>query len=79
MLLIASLLLLLCVPGFREVFQHGLELYLSGDWTAAREEFEVALNTRPGDGPSNTLLSYMQSFGYACPADWQGFRELTEK
>jgi hypothetical protein len=31
------------------------------------------------DGPTKTLLSVMEEFKFQKPADWKGFRELTEK
>lgn len=31
------------------------------------------------DGPSDTLLAFMQGHGFEAPADWKGYRELTEK
>lgn len=31
------------------------------------------------DGPSNTLLEVIHSYGGKAPNDWKGFRELTEK
>lgn len=32
-----------------------------------------------GDGPCQTLLSYMKDREYTAPADWKGFRPLTSK
>jgi hypothetical protein len=32
-----------------------------------------------GDGPCQTLLSYMKDRDYTAPADWKGFRPLTNK
>lgn len=31
------------------------------------------------DGPSNTLLEVIEESGGNAPADWNGFRALTEK
>ena len=31
------------------------------------------------DGPSSTLLQFMKESQFVAPADWKGFRELTEK
>lgn len=31
------------------------------------------------DGPSNTILEVLHSFGNKAPHYWKGFRELTEK
>jgi hypothetical protein len=63
-----------------------LQLYLSGDWQAARPAFEACLAGRVDaagqpvhDGPSATLLEVMVGHGYQAPPGWRGVRELTEK
>jgi hypothetical protein len=63
-----------------------LQLYLSGDWPAARHAFEACLAARTNsagqpvhDGPSATLLEVMAGHGYQAPPGWKGVRELTEK
>jgi hypothetical protein len=61
------------------VFQAGVDTYLAGDWASARSALEAALKLKPDDGPSLTLLRYMGSLQFKLPADWSGFRELTEK
>lgn len=73
-------------PEFRQIFNEGLELYLSGDWPTARGFFEKAsqmMSNIPhfekGDGPSNTLLNYMENYGWQAPSSWKGFRPLTSK
>ena len=32
-----------------------------------------------GDGPSQTLLSYMEEYNFQAPVAWKGFRPLTSK
>jgi len=32
-----------------------------------------------GDGPSLTLLEYMEARNWTAPGDWEGFRPLTAK
>jgi len=67
---------------FEEKFTEGMENYISGNWSKARDCFEMTLKMLPNrekDGPSNTLLNFMSEFGFRAPHDWRGFRELTEK
>lgn len=72
---------------FETTFQSAVELYIAGDWPAARPLFEKAnqlmLEAAPslkGDGPSKTLLKYMEAHGWnASSIDWKGFRPLTSK
>lgn len=73
-------------PEFLDAFKEGIQLYLSGDWTAARTLLEKS-NTMMkemapvlgGDGPSKTLLNYMSNHNYEAPKSWKGFRPLTAK
>lgn len=60
--------------------------YLAGQWQEARPVLEWCLNarvtqggTRVRDGPANVLLTVMAEHNFKAPADWKGFRELTEK
>lgn len=66
-------------PGFNTVFREGVEAYLTGDWGKARDCLIQAESLLPDDGPSKTLLSYMEEFEFNSPHDWDGYRELTEK
>jgi len=75
----------LVTPAFQKLFNEGLACYLSGNWTMARKLLEKADETmqangdKRGDGPSRTLLSYMQAENWTVPADWKGCRPLTRK
>jgi len=74
----------LATPKFLKIYSKGLEQYLGGDWPTARGFLEEANemmvdSDTAGDGPSKTLLSYMQSRDWTCPPDWNGFRPLTSK
>lgn len=40
---------------------------------------EKAKLIKPNDGPSSTLITVMQEYGFKAPSDWKGYRELTEK
>eukprot|EP01015_Nassula_variabilis_P007837 TRINITY_DN16087_c0_g1_i1.p2 TRINITY_DN16087_c0_g1~~TRINITY_DN16087_c0_g1_i1.p2 ORF type:complete len:113 (+),score=13.61 TRINITY_DN16087_c0_g1_i1:99-437(+) len=64
---------------FRQEFNRGFNFYLNGQWGDAKKCLEVCLNYVPNDGPSNTILHVLKESDYICPADWKGYRELTEK
>jgi hypothetical protein len=73
-------------PDFLETFKTGVNLYLSGEWTSAKDLLERAdsmmLELAPslgGDGPSKTLLNYMRNFEFVPPKEWRGYRPLTSK
>jgi class 3 adenylate cyclase len=73
-------------PEFKATFEEGLDLYLQGDWKEAKEIFlkvnEIIAKVptfEKGDGPSNTLLRYMEAHGWQAPASWKGYRPLTSK
>ena len=40
----------------------------------ALAHLEVALNLKPGDGPSISLKKFMENFGGTAPEDWRGNR-----
>jgi len=70
----------LCV-GFFQLFESGYLNYLAGEWEVASDVFartRTMLLETGGceDGPSRTLLEYMQNFGCQAPANWPGWREL---
>jgi hypothetical protein len=41
--------------------------------------FEKAKILKPNDGPISTLETVMQEYSFKAPAEWKGYRELTEK
>ena len=74
----------LATPEFNTVYSSGLEYYLGGNWEKARKYFlqADALMTESdadGDGPSRTLLSFMEYKQFKCPPEWKGYRDLTRK
>mmetsp|Transcript_16151 Transcript_16151/g.30501 ORF Transcript_16151/g.30501 Transcript_16151/m.30501 type:complete len:154 (+) Transcript_16151:366-827(+) len=75
----------LSTPVFNEVFEEGIESYLSGNWSRARKKLEeasniVRTNGNPrGDGPSQTIMNYMKARDWTCPDGWKGYRPLTSK
>lgn len=74
----------LSTETFRESYRQGLESYLSGEWEKARIHLTKANDLMMdsdigGDGPSKSLLSFMESREWNCPREWKGFRPLTSK
>ncbi len=73
-------------PEFKETFRIGVDKYLEGDWSGARDYLEKANNMMAvaapalgGDGPCKTLLEYMSERNWVAPASWKGYRPLTSK
>ena len=70
---------------FTRDFNEAIGFYLAGDWKNAQPIFEkcnMYMSSVPGmtgDGPSQTLLRYMDSFNFVAPPSWKGFRPLTSK
>lgn len=70
---------------FLQEFKQGVDTYLQGDWTVARKHLEKSnelmaqVPSKAGDGPSLTLLRYMEAYGWQAPSSWKGFRPLTSK
>ena len=72
---------------FLKRFQQGFELYRSGQWVEAKAVLEETKVMRKHhstgeilvDDPSSTLLAVMDQHSNMAPANWAGFRELTEK
>ena len=74
----------LSTPEFNATFREGVTAYLTGQWEKARQLLEKAdemmsQSDLGGDGPSQTLLSYMRHQDWICPPDWAGYRPLTSK
>ena len=65
--------------GFIKQHQEGYTNYIAGNWNQAVENFKKALVLRPNDGPTVTLLSYMEGHNGIAPPTWKGYRILTEK
>jgi len=65
--------------AFLRQFEKGYKYYIDGDWFYASECFKKALVLSPNDGPTFTLLQYMEMHKTIAPPTWQGYRMLTEK
>jgi len=66
-------------PEFEVMFARALDAYLLGDWKTAARLFRQGLELKPGDGPTDTLLTYIERRDLKAPSSWQGVRELTSK
>ena len=74
---------------FLNAFNDGINAYINGDWHNAKilllqanqimKEHMSRYNIDKGDGPSESILNYIGSFGYVAPACWKGFRVLNSK
>ena len=66
---------------FQEKWNKGYDCYISGNWPTAKLYLEETRNYIKDveDGPSVTLLSYMENRDFQAPTEWNGVRELTEK
>ena len=52
-------------------------MYVVGNWDACRKAIQSCLHDYEDDGPCQTMLRTIQN-GQA-PADWKGYRALTDK
>ena len=65
---------------FLKEFKIGLQLYLAGEWEPAVQSFKRAQEVKAmPDGPSLTLIEFINEQGGRAPPDWPGYRELLEK
>ncbi|KAL3129383.1 membrane associated adenylyl cyclase [Cryptosporidium hominis] len=65
-------------------FNKGLKHYLAGNWYVSKQilldlERDCIENWGKKDGPSSTLLKFMEEHNYICPIDWKGYRVWDEK
>ena len=71
---------------FVDLFKTGVQCYLDGDWIQAKDllvkadaMMKVRAPSLGGDGPSATLIRYINEHGPERPSWWEGFRPLTSK
>lgn len=65
---------------FIDLHRQAYDSYKKGNWLEAKRQIESALQVKgEADGPSRALLGFMEEHGFQAPADWAGFRALTEK
>lgn len=66
--------------AFRADFDQALRQYQTRDWHGAGKTLrDKCLHHLPTDGPSNSLLRYMEGLQYTPPAGWAGVRVLLSK
>lgn len=63
--------------AFVQTFRMGFNNYKEGEWEeAAKLLFSACQVLRRRDGPSESLLAFMQERSYKAPHDWQGSRDI---
>lgn len=72
--------------GFLQQWRAGFAAYQKGAWQEAQALLQGtrSCRRRPNgdvieDGPSATLLRFMEGHDFNAPRNWKGFRELTDK
>jgi len=77
-------------PEFFKRFFTAYRNYECGEWLVARDMFytcdfepdyrtpgvHITEDKWPEDGPTKTLLKFMQQCDFVCPEDWPGYRDL---
>ena len=62
---------------FFNVFAEGFQMYVRGNWPAAKNKFSYLIkNSETEDGPSKSLLKIMAVSDYKAPKGWLGYRDL---
>ena len=53
-------------------------MYLEGSWETALPQLKLASSLGPNgvDGPSDSLITFMESFQGKAPFDWKGYRNF---
>ena len=59
-------------PAFKPAWLKAYDLFVKGDWPAAKAAFAAAVALKPGDGPAAYLLKFMESQSDTVPATWDG-------
>jgi hypothetical protein len=60
---------------FHDVYAEGLQKYLEGDWTAARDKMQQAARLYPEDQPTKVVMGVMEKHDFVAPPDWAGWHE----
>lgn len=64
---------------FDATYAEAFRQYVEGDWMESHRLLETCMELNPKDGPTKTLMHYIESFNIQSPESWKGFRELTSK
>ena len=65
--------------NFKTIFGFGVDAYLQGDWSMAKQFMEKCLSLKENDGPSLVVYNFLKKHGFNKPENWQNCRELTDK
>lgn len=65
--------------NFLDSWEKGIDSYKKGDWVSAKMFFTTCKNIDPEDGPTATLLNYINGRNLKPPEGWKGVRELQSK
>jgi class 3 adenylate cyclase len=62
-----------------DTFDKGMQQFIKGDWTAAKEFFNRVLAITDGkDGPAINIMKHMEDdYGGTPPPGWQGYRDMS--
>jgi hypothetical protein len=61
-------------PEFMESWDAALRLYMHGSWDEAKPHFERCKELVPEDGPTATLMTYLERRNWSAPKGWTGAR-----
>ena len=63
---------------FYNVWEIGFKSYLEGNWSEALQKLKQAKELGPYnfDGPSQSLIKFIELNNGKAPQDWNGFREF---
>ena len=64
---------------FLKCFTSGYDLYIKGEWEKAYHQLKQALFIDWNDGPTNSLINYIEQNNKKAPQDWKGYRNLLSK
>ena len=63
---------------FYQQWNKGFKSYLDGRWDDALAELNLTMSLSPGqfDGPSDSLIKFIEGHNCRAPENWGGFREF---
>ena len=67
------------VEQFKENFDLGINLYLDGRWKEAYHQLLLAQSMNKSDGPTITIINFMEEYNFIAPSSWPGYRPLLTK
>ena len=66
-------------PSFFSTFDEAVQEYMGGRWDKARTLLDQCRAMKDNDGPTESLTKVMAALQWTAPADWKGYRALTNK